>query len=250
MPLERSLAKSPVYLKMRMKVSFWRVLFSFFFTSPIFSATLFTKSSSLTSVMSISSILVMWSSAEACFSSTELSRKVIASRSLARSICTAFLVPCTLKVSFSSLSPSTVVFRALRTVSLFSSIWVAMEYSMISMLASWSPSLLVITPIIDLTLRSSSMKERSLTCLMSLLCSMAAQKSMGAAFLKLSQKVWSSHSLIRFSSTCSGGWGTPPGMPVVFTSSSASPSFFSSLSLSLSVCCFRDWVAAFFNIFI
>jgi len=60
---------------------------------------------------------------------------------------------------------------------------------MISILASPYPSLCAINPIIDLTLRSSSMNERSLTYLISLLCSIAAQKSIGAAFLKFNQKV-------------------------------------------------------------
>ena len=84
------------------------------------------------------------------------------------------------------------------------------------------------------------MNERSLTYLISLLCSIAAQKSIGAAFLKFNQKVWSSHSCIRFSRTLSGGYGIPPGIPVVLTKSSASTNLESNLSLSFSVYCFND----------
>jgi hypothetical protein len=75
---------------------------------------------------------------------------------------------------------------------------------------------------------------------MSLLCSTKAQNSIGAAFLKFSQNVWSSHSAIRFSRTLSGGYKTPVGIPVVFTNSSASISLASSLALSFSVYLFND----------
>ena len=85
----------------------------------------------------MSTTLVIWSSAEAYFSSTELSKNVMASLSFAKSIYTAFFVPYTLNVSLLSSSPSTVVFKDLSTFNLFSSIEVAIEYSMTSILASF-----------------------------------------------------------------------------------------------------------------
>lgn len=124
-----------------------------------------------------------------------------------------------------SSSPSTVVFNDFKTFNLFSNIVVAIEYSITSTLASLSYNLLDIMCIIDLTFNSSSINERSLTYLISALCSTAAQKSIGAAFLKFYQNWWSSHSDIKFSKTESGGFGTPPGIPVVLTRSSASASF-------------------------
>ena len=151
-------------------------------------------------------------------------------------------------MSFSSLSPSTVVFNAFKTYNLFSSIWQAIEYSIISILVSYDSNLDAISFIIDCTFKSSSMKLRSRTCLMSLLCSMAAQKSIGAAFLKFNQNVWSPHSAIKFSKTESGGCGIPPGMPVVLTRSAASVILRSSLSLSFYVCSLRECVAVFLNI--
>ena len=75
---------------------------------------------------------------------------------LTRSILIALPVPGIFKVILSSLSPSAVVSGFLNMLSLFSSIWVALEYSMISMLASFVTTFVDIRPIIDLTFKSSS----------------------------------------------------------------------------------------------
>ena len=82
-----------------------------------------------------------------------------------------------------------------------------------SIFASPFQSFDAMTPIIYSTFKSSSIKERSFTFFISLLCSIAAQKSFGAAFLKFNKKVWSSHSYIKFLSTFSGGNGVLPGIP-------------------------------------
>ena len=118
-------------------------------------------------------------------------------------------------MSFSSLSPSTVVLSAFKTASLFSSIYVAIEYSITSIFASPFPSFAAIRAIIDLTFKSSSMNDISRTYFISLFVSIAAQNNIGAALRKLSQNVWSSHSWSKFTKTDSGGVGIPDGIPVV-----------------------------------
>ena len=94
---------------------------------------------------------------------------------------------------------------ACKTYNLFSNILVAKEYSTRSTSASPFSTLSFINVNIDLVFSNSSMKDISLTYLRLVSCSIAVQKRIGAALLKLSQKSESSHSGKRFFKTLMSG---------------------------------------------
>ena len=99
-----------------------------------------------------------------------------------------------LKLAFSSPSPSTLTLRAVSTASFYSSIFVAIEYSMMSMSAAPSVSLLFNRVKMDFVFSNSSMKLISRIYLKLLSISTDTQNMIGAAFLKFYQKSVSSHS--------------------------------------------------------
>ena len=149
--------KSPQYLNILMTVSFLKVLFSFFSTSPMSSIALAMKVSSVRPVGSISSHLVKLSSADAYLSSTTESKNVMESFNLSISILTDFVVPLTYRViSFSPASASTILLRFLRMAIFFSKRFTVIEYWITSMLVSRVSSLASIKSIIFLVLTISS----------------------------------------------------------------------------------------------
>ena len=141
---------------------------------------------------------ILLSSAVAQRSTTGWSYIQIASFSFALSITILLLVPKTLKLTFSSPSPSTLTLRAVNTANFYSSIFVAMLYSIKSMSALPSCNLLLSSVKIDFVFNSSSMKDMSRIYLRFVSSSMLTQNMMGAAFLKFCQKSESSHSSRRF----------------------------------------------------
>jgi len=188
-------AKSPVYLKILIKLSLSSVLRAVLTTGPIASIAFSKNSSSeIPSTNITGNWVVGLSSAVAYLSTTWVSWIWIASRSFALSITILLLVPKILKLAFSSPSPSTLTLRAVRTANFYSNILVAIEYSIMSMSAAPSVSLLFKRVRIDFVLSNSSMKLISRICRKLLSSSTDTQNMIGAAFLKFCQKSVSSHS--------------------------------------------------------
>ena len=132
------------------------------------------------------------SAAVAYLSTTGVSLIYMASLNFALSITMLLFVPKILKLAFSSPSPSTLTFSAVRIANFYSSILVAIEYSIMSISAAPSVSLLFRSVRIFFVLSNSSMKLISRIYLKLLSISTETQNIIGAAFLKFCQKSVSS----------------------------------------------------------
>jgi len=146
-----------------MKVSFSSVFLGVFLISPMTSAHFSKYSSSPKSFEIVGRSFVADTVDAPYVSTTGWSTMVIASFNFALSITRLLLEPIRLNDTFSSVSPSTEMLRALSTYNLYSSMVTAEAYSMISMSAAPSVTLDLSRRRMFLVFMSSSIKLKSLS---------------------------------------------------------------------------------------